>query len=50
MEAIKNAGNALQYIKEESRTPELLMLAVKIDGESIRFVADNMRTSELSME
>ena len=37
----------LSHIRDEWKTPELCMAAVKFDGVQLRFVPDNLRTKEL---
>ena len=38
LEAVKNDGNALQYVKDQ--TPEIALEAVKNDGDALRYVKD----------
>ena len=44
LEAVKQDGNALQYVKEQ--TPEICLEAVKQDGYALRYVNENIFTKE----
>ena len=46
LEAVKQNGNALQYVKEQ--TPEICMQAVKNDGYALRYVKE--QTENICLE
>ena len=46
LEAVKQDGNALRFVKEQ--TPEMCLEAVKIDGQALRFVKE--QTHEICLE
>jgi hypothetical protein len=45
--AVKQNGNALQYVKEEFQTEEICQLAVKKNGKALQYVNEKLKTEEI---
>jgi IMP cyclohydrolase len=50
MTMIKNNGLALQYIKDEMRTPCIMLEAVKNNGLALRYIKDEMKSHCIMLE
>ena len=50
IEAVKNDGEALKYVPEKLKTPEICLEAVKNYGIALRYVPEELRTPEICME
>jgi hypothetical protein len=47
--AVKQNGEALQYVPEELRTAELCLAAVQDDGMALAYVPEELQTAELRL-